>query len=73
MLTFSVDRMTRFATIKDRYSYKMGTAIPNPDLQPENTVNFALQYIDTRIRNVSLDGSVFYNRIQDVIQNVSNV
>lgn len=73
VLTFSVDRMTRFATIKDRYSYKLGTAIPNPDLQPENTLNFALQYNDTRIKNVSIDGSVFYNRIHNVIQNVNNV
>jgi iron complex outermembrane receptor protein len=72
-LTFSTDRMTRFATIKDRYSYKMGTAIPNPDLHPENTLNFALQYNDTRIKHVTLDGSIFYNRIHNVIQNVSNV
>ncbi|SKC99741.1 iron complex outermembrane recepter protein [Chitinophaga ginsengisegetis] len=72
-LTFSVDRMTRFATIKDRYSYRLGTAIPNPDLKPENTLNFGLQYNDTRLRNISLDGSIFYNRIRDVIQNVNNV
>ncbi|HEY8954787.1 TonB-dependent receptor plug domain-containing protein, partial [Chitinophaga sp.] len=72
-LTLSVDRMTRFATIKDRYSYKLGTAIPNPDLKPENTLNFGLQYSDTRLRNISLDGSIFYNRIGNVIQNVNNV
>lgn len=72
-LTFSIDRMTRFATIKDRYSYKLGTAIPNPGLKPENTLNFGLQYNDTRLRNISLDGSIFYNRIRDVIQNVNNV
>lgn len=72
-LTLSVDRMTRFATIKDRYSYKLGTAIPNPDLKPENTLNFGLQYSDTRLRDISLDGSIFYNRIGDVIQNVNNV
>lgn len=73
ILQFSADRMTRFATIKDRYSYKLGTAIPNPDLQPENTLNMALQYTDTRIKKVSLDGSIFYSHIQNVIQNVSNV
>ncbi|WP_370909856.1 TonB-dependent receptor plug domain-containing protein [Chitinophaga sp. RCC_12] len=72
-LSFSIDRMTRFATIKDRYSYRLGTAIPNPDLKPENTLNFGLQYNDTRLRNISLDGSIFYNRIRDVIQNVNNV
>lgn len=72
-LTFSADRMTRFATIKDRYSYKMGTAIPNPDLNPENTLNFGLQYHDTHLRNITLDGGIFYNRIQDVIQQVNNV
>lgn len=72
-LAFSADRMTRFATIKDRYSYKMGTALPNPDLHAENTLNFALQYSDTRIKDVTLNGAIFYNRIHDVIQNVSRV
>jgi iron complex outermembrane receptor protein len=73
MLALTADRMTRFATIKDRYSYKLGTAIPNPDLHAEHTMNFAMQYNDTRIKHLELEGTVFYNLIHNVIQNVSNV
>ena len=32
-LSFNIAWKSRFATMKDRYSYKMGTAIPNPYLQ----------------------------------------
>lgn len=32
-------RKTRLPTIKDRYSYRMGQAIPNPDLREERTNN----------------------------------
>ena len=72
-LAFNADRMTRFATIKDRYSYKLGTAIPNPDLHAENAFNTALQYEDREIKNLQLEGSVFYSQIHNVIQNVNNV
>ena len=34
----SVARKTRFATTKDRYSYRLGTAIPNPDLTGRSTL-----------------------------------
>src|SRR5579859_6880657 len=44
IFSFSVARKTRFATIKDRYSYSLGTAIPNPGLTAENTVNYDLGY-----------------------------
>jgi iron complex outermembrane receptor protein len=30
-------RKTRFPTLKDRYSYRLGSAIPNPTLEPENS------------------------------------
>ena len=72
-LTLTAGRMTRFATIKDRYSYKLGTALPNPDLHAENALNTALQYSDREIKNLQLEGSVFYSQIHDVIQNVNNV
>jgi iron complex outermembrane receptor protein len=31
-VSFNIAYKSRFATMKDRYSYRMGTAIPNPDL-----------------------------------------
>ncbi|WP_270995499.1 TonB-dependent receptor domain-containing protein, partial [Listeria seeligeri] len=36
----SVARRTRFPPIKDRYSARMGAALPNPDLKPEHATHF---------------------------------
>jgi hypothetical protein len=44
VLSFSVARKTRFATIKDRYSYSLGTGLPNPYLTPEYSVNYDMGY-----------------------------
>jgi iron complex outermembrane receptor protein len=68
----SGSRMTRFATMKDRYSYRMGTAVPNPDLHAEHAFNTSLQYEDNSLKNVSIHAAVFYSRLNDVIQTVSN-
>lgn len=70
-LTTSVK--SRFATIKDRYSYRMGTAIPNPNLKPELAQNLDLSYSGIFIKNLNLSTSLFYNHISDAILNVSNV
>ncbi|NIJ52520.1 TonB-dependent receptor plug domain-containing protein [Dyadobacter arcticus] len=69
----SVARKTRFATIKDRYSYRMGQAIPNPDLGAEAAVNFDLSYSGKIADKLSLQASVFNNNINDIIQQVDNV
>lgn len=71
-LSFSVARKSRFATIKDRYSYRFGTAIPNPDLKAENALNYDLTY-HTLIQNFYLQASGFYNKISNSIQMVNNV
>jgi iron complex outermembrane receptor protein len=39
-----VSRKTRFPTLKDRYSYRMGSALPNPDLAAERSTNIELGY-----------------------------
>ncbi len=64
---------TRFATIKDRYSYKMGTAIPNPDLKPETVDNYEINYNGTFLKKVTLQTALFYSHLTDAILNVSNV
>lgn len=72
-LTFSVARKTRFATIKDRYSYALGTAIPNPDLNAENTVNYDLGYRTVVARIFTLSADLFYSHIGNTILNVNHV
>lgn len=69
----SVSRKTRFATIKDRYSYRMGQAIPNPDLTAEVALNYDLSYSGRVTDQFTLQGSLFSSDIQDIIQQVDNV
>ena len=61
---------TRFPTIKDRYSARMGAALPNPDLKPE-TANHG----EIGVKGTPWDGgrgqlAVFYSHIQDLMQSV---
>jgi iron complex outermembrane receptor protein len=72
-LNLSVARKTRFATTKDRYSYKFGTAIPNPDLQAEYSVNYELGYTGTFNNRLWVQAATFYSKISNTILNVNNV
>lgn len=72
-LGVSYAHKTRFATIKDRYSYRMGTAIPNPGLQPEATDNFELNYQTKLFEKVQVQMAVFYSHLTNSIMSVSNV
>jgi iron complex outermembrane recepter protein len=69
----SVARRTRFATMKDRFSYKSGTAIPNPDLKPETAIHYELACKGTPFRGWQVQGALFYSRITDLIQPVDAV
>lgn len=72
-LRASVSRKTRFATIKDRYSYRMGQAIPNPDLHAEVTLNYDLTYTGNIADNFSLQASAYRSDISGIIQQIDNV
>ncbi len=72
-LSFTVARQSRFATIKDRYSYRMGAAIPNPDLKAEGALHFDAGYNEQFASFLKLQANVFYSRISDAIQQVNNV
>lgn len=69
----TVSQKTRFATIKDRYSYRMGTAIPNPDLKPEKALNYELNYTALLFDKLTFQTAVFYSELSDAILSVSNV
>ncbi|MDN5287491.1 MAG: TonB-dependent receptor [Mucilaginibacter sp.] len=72
-ISASVAHKTRFATIKDRYSYKFGTAIPNPDLKAEDALNYDLSYHTLLAGKLTLQASIFYSKINNLIQTVNNV
>ena len=72
-VSFSIARKTRLATMKDRYSYKLGVAVPNPYLIPETAINYDFAY-NEKINGIGFyKVSVFFNYINDVIMQVSNV
>ena len=66
-------RKTRFATLKDRYSYRMGYALPNPELDPEHTLNFEIGAEGQLFSDLRFRSALFYSSIDDVIQIVDNV
>lgn len=68
-----VARKTRFATLKERYSYKMGQGLPNPDLQPEKATHFDVSFQYEILKNLVFNGSVYSIRLHDVIQLVNDV
>ena len=66
----SVAKRNRFATIKDRYSFRFGTAIPNPALKSESALHYDLSY---RVNSASLGNwavSVFTSETDNMIQSV---
>lgn len=69
----TVARKTRFPTLKDRYSYRLGTALPNPDLDPETALHGELGYDGKLTGNLAGRASLFYSRLDDTIQQVDRV
>ncbi|MGD8777428.1 MAG: TonB-dependent receptor [Ignavibacteria bacterium] len=65
-------RKSRFATMKDRYSYKMGKALPNPDLESEHSVNTEIGY-NGSTESIQWSVAGFYNFISNTIQEVNDV
>ncbi|WP_209329723.1 TonB-dependent receptor plug domain-containing protein [Lunatimonas salinarum] len=72
-LDASISRRTRFATIKDRYSFRLGSAIPNPSLHAEHAVNYDLTYSGSIASSFSFSTSLFRSDIADIIQRVDDV
>ena len=64
----SASHKTRFPTIKDRYSARMGSALPNPDLKPEVALHVELGWRGQPWADAQLEASLFQSRIDDLIQ-----
>jgi len=70
-LSASLARKSRFPTIKDRYSYRLGRALPNPALAPEHALHAEVGYDGPLAGVAHAQVSLFYSRLADVIQQVS--
>jgi len=63
----TVAKKTRLPNMKDKYSYKSGKAIPNPELKPEKSINYELGYQDTFFKKIGLKTAIFYSDITDMV------
>ena len=64
----TVSRKTRLPAIKDRYSYRMGRAIPNPDLNAEQATTFEGGFDSPVGRYTSASFTLFYAAVDDLVQ-----
>lgn len=69
-LSASVSSRTRFPTIFERFSTRFGTAVANPDLDPERGRNYELSWSAALADNAHLSAAVFYNDVIDMVQTV---
>lgn len=69
----TVARKSRFPTIKDRYSYRLGQAIPNPNLEPETAIHYDIGYDGKVTKHLNIHASLFAAMIDDTIQRVDAV
>ncbi len=68
-LFFAFAQKSHFPTLKDRYSYRYGRAIPNPMLHPEHTRNWSLGYSHAFGRGTMLQVDLFRSDVYDAVQN----
>jgi iron complex outermembrane receptor protein len=68
MLFFTFAQRSRFPTMMDRYSERMGSGITNPSLRPESSRNYTLGY--SQLFGVSTMGQIelFRSDMYDVIE-----
>ncbi len=67
---FSVSRKTHLATMKERYSRKLGTAIANPDLEAEKAIHYELSYSNKLTSDLNFKTNIFVIDIKDAIQSI---
>ncbi len=65
---FTFARKTRLPTMKDRYSFRRGRSLPNPDLHEETSDNFEIGYSHLAGTKTFLRFAVFESRISNLIQ-----
>lgn len=62
----TIARKSRFPTMKDRYSYRMGYGLPNTRLDPEYATNYEIGY-NRRSNRLSVEGALFFSDVEDYI------
>ncbi|MCF8227259.1 MAG: TonB-dependent receptor [Bacteroidales bacterium] len=66
-LQLGIYRKIRMATMKERYSYRAGSGIPNPWLQPEKSTQGEFSYKFNLEGNLDLEAAFFLAYLEDAI------
>ncbi len=69
----SVSSRSRFPTLFERFSTRFGTALPNPDLGPERSINYELGWKYRPNPDTRIETAVCYSDVTDFIQTVTVV
>jgi len=63
----SISSRARFPTVFERFSSRMGTAIPNPDVKEERATNFEVGGDTLVAPGVKLTGAIFYSDLKNAL------
>lgn len=67
----SIGHRSRFPSMFERYSYRLGSAIANPGLQLERSTNYEIGYSGTITGALRLTAAAFLSDLDDLIQPVT--
>lgn len=67
----SVGMASRFPTMKDQYSYRLGRSAPNPDLTAEKAVRLETGFTSSTNTAFLMTATLFYSKQYDTIQDVT--
>lgn len=66
----SVSSRTRFATLFERFSSRFGTAVPNPDIEPERALNLEVGGTAMVAPWLKLEGAIFRSTLDNALISV---
>ncbi len=69
--SFTISRKTHLATMKERYSRRLGTAIPNPDLEAEKATHYEISYSNMISPDFNFKVNTFLIDIKDAIESIT--
>ena len=65
----SISRKTYLPTMKDRYSRRFNSYVPNPDLKNEKSTHYEVSY-DKHYEHTNVGANAYYTKVEDAIQSV---
>ena len=70
-LFFTYAEKSHFPTLKDRYSYKFGKAVPNPLLNPEHAHNWSIGYSHVLAFRTMIQADLFRSDVRDAVESIT--